>query len=84
MNANDQKPQPLPRFCTKKELEVMYEKTALSAQRVRGGINAIIADQRKEKKHPLPTSSHAILTAELLEFVETYGLPPGYFLPENY
>ena len=73
---------PLPFSCTKADLLRMYG-TQMPDSFIRNQINTIIQEKRKLPIGTVPKASK-ILHIELIEFVETYGLPKGYYLPENW
>lgn len=69
----------LPKSCTKSELVQMY--APKPARRVLKQINTIIADFRKgECETSKIIKTTYVEHKELMEFVETYGLPENYEL----
>jgi len=80
---------PLPVSVNKQQFDKMYN-GQFPYDFARNQINEIIYDNRKKlkgyemlsKKQIIGT--HVVLKPELKEFVETHGLPHGYYLPENY
>lgn len=80
---------PLPVSVGKQQFDKMYD-GQFPVGFARKQINEIIYDNRKKLKgYELLTkaqiiATHIVLKSELKEFVETNGLPHGYYLPENY
>ena len=73
MNSNIKKP--LPHAATKSELILMYC-NQFSEAKIRNQINEILKERNISK------DTKMIPHLEFMEFVETYGLPKGYFLDD--
>ena len=71
MNSNNKKP--LPHAVTKSELIGMYC-DQFSEKKIRKQINEILKEKNISK------DTKIIPHLEFIEFVETYGLPKGYYL----
>lgn len=78
MNEQTSKPQKkeLPYSCTKSELYTMYL-NQMSYLSIQNAINTIL------KHSQIRISVKRIPHVQFMEFVETYGLPKGYFLTDN-
>jgi hypothetical protein len=74
MNSNIKKP--LPHAATKSELVDMYC-DQFSETKIRKQINEILKEKNISK------DTKIIPHIEFMEFVETYGLPKGYFLDDS-
>jgi hypothetical protein len=73
MNKNSKKP--LPHSVTKSELIEMYC-NQFSEAKIRNQINEILKERNISK------DTKMIPPLEFMEFVETYGLPKGYYLED--
>lgn len=78
MNLQEQQLEKLPHTVRKSQLMYLY-RNDLTEKQIREGINTIIADNRKIPADK-PVYVQLIWRKELIEFVETYGLPEGYKL----
>lgn len=78
MSEIDKTLKPLPYTVSKKQLMAIYLGQMTELQ-IRRGINSIILDNRKACNKYVQLVWHN----ELIEFVETYGLPKGYFNPNK-
>ncbi|MEE1899576.1 hypothetical protein V1389_14600 [Flavobacterium rakeshii] len=77
MNTQEIELQKLPHAMKKKQLMALYLASGMTERQIREGINAIIADNRNLPPNR-PVYEQQIWNCELMEFVETYGLPKGY------
>ena len=67
---------PLPHSATKSELVAMYC-DQFSESKIRNQINEILKEKNISK------DTKIIPHLEFIEFVETYGLPKGYYLEDD-
>lgn len=74
MNKREKKP--LPHSATKSELVEMYC-DQFSEVKIRNQINEILKEKNISK------DTKIIPHLEFIEFVETYGLPKGYYLEDD-
>ena len=74
MNKREKKP--LPHSATKSELVEMYC-DQFSEAKIRNQINEILKEKNISK------DTKIIPHLEFIEFVETYGLPKGYYLEDD-
>jgi hypothetical protein len=74
MNKKNKKP--LPHSATKTELIAMYC-NQFSEAKIRNQINEILKEKNISKDIKM------IPHLEFMEFVETYGLPKGYYLDDD-
>ncbi|CAM3968070.1 hypothetical protein FLCU109888_11480 [Flavobacterium cucumis] len=77
-NINQTEKKKFPYSCDKKKLFEMYALDMTSRQ-IRNGINAIIKENRGLPKFG-KVMPRQIWHKELIEFMETYGLPRNYEL----
>jgi len=82
MNSRDRELEPLPYNTTKSKLFQWYMTCGISEKDIRSGINAIIADKRKISAGQTIYEKN-VRHAELMEFVDQFGLPKGYYNPFN-
>lgn len=82
MDSQEKKTSKIPYVLTKNELVRLCH--PLSEHKVRNRINTIIYDIRKKQEAYKDLSkkqiigTHQIERIEIIEYFETYGLPPGY------
>lgn len=76
MNIDDLKP--LPYAVTKLQLVNMYLDQMTESQ-IRKNINTIILENRKQNQNYNTLQGQKVWHGEFKEFIETYGLPKGYF-----
>lgn len=81
METRTEQPKKMPFSTNKKDLTEMYLCSGLSEREIRKGINEIIADSRKLSLDSAKFTK-SVRNNELMQFVETYGLPKGYYIPE--
>lgn len=74
--------QPIPFSCTKEKLVEMYL-DQISEKDIRKAVNEIIEDFAKTRKISSNKWSRRIPHIVLAEFMDTYGLPNGYFDPSE-
>lgn len=73
---------PLPYSCTKQQLVEMYLDQMPEAT-IRKSINVIIQASRCNLPVGFKKTTHKVWHKELMEFVETYGVPRGYEIIQN-
>jgi hypothetical protein len=69
----------LPHSTNKAKLMQLYLASGMTERQIRTGINLIIADSRKMPNDKAVCVKN-LWHKELMEFVNTYGLPKGYKL----
>jgi hypothetical protein len=82
MSISHKQLEPLPYNTTKNQLINWYIACGISEKNIRAGINAIIAEKRKISAQKIIYDKNVRHT-ELMEFVDQFGLPKGFYNPFN-
>lgn len=77
---------PLPYATTKSQLVAMYQASGLPKKLILEAIQDIMIENRKDNKRLSVSSKTAkcVMHKELLQFVEEYGLPEGFYSDDEF